>query len=78
MLTEIPFFFLLTCCQVGLVIRALTSGHFPPYPFILVTLGSTAVLLIGWRALLFTFLPNDKNKKNDMYRRGNPFELFEV
>ncbi|KAK2660085.1 hypothetical protein Ddye_006618 [Dipteronia dyeriana] len=63
---------------LGLVIRAVTSGHIPPYAFILVTMGSTAVLLIGWRALLFSFLPGDKIKKNDVYRRGNPFELFEL
>ncbi|GAY48023.1 hypothetical protein CUMW_108790 [Citrus unshiu] len=62
----------------GLIIRAVTSGHLPPYTFILVTMGTTAVLLIGWRALLFSFLPDDKSKKNDVYRRGNPFELFEV
>ncbi|KDO81447.1 hypothetical protein CISIN_1g023715mg [Citrus sinensis] len=62
---------------LGLIIRAVTSGHLPPYTFILVTMGTTAVLLIGWRALLFSFLPDDKSKKNDVYRRGNPFELFE-
>ncbi|KAJ0025369.1 hypothetical protein Pint_08608 [Pistacia integerrima] len=64
--------------QLGLIIRSVTSGHIPPYAFILVTMGSTAALLIGWRALLFSFLPNDNSKKNDVYRRGNPFELFEV
>ncbi|KAB1203949.1 hypothetical protein CJ030_MR8G001943 [Morella rubra] len=63
---------------LGLVVRAATSGHFPPYNFVIVTMGSTAVLLIGWRALLHNILPNDKSKKNDVYRRGNPFELFEV
>ncbi|KAH7567563.1 hypothetical protein JRO89_XS07G0093300 [Xanthoceras sorbifolium] len=61
---------------LGLVIRAVTSGHIPQYTFVLVTMGSTAVLLIGWRALLFSFLRSDK--KNDVYRRGNPFELFQV
>ncbi|KAJ0086511.1 hypothetical protein Patl1_08781 [Pistacia atlantica] len=63
---------------LGLIIRSVTSGHIPPYAFILVTMGSTAALLIGWRALLFSFLPNDNSKKNDVYRRGNPFELFEL
>ncbi|KAL5777548.1 hypothetical protein ACOSP7_010474 [Xanthoceras sorbifolium] len=61
---------------LGLVIRAVTSGHIPQYTFVLVTMGSTAVLLIGWRALLFSFLRSDK--KNDVYRRGNPFELFQL
>ncbi|XP_021724219.1 uncharacterized protein LOC110691585 isoform X2 [Chenopodium quinoa] len=63
---------------MGLGIRALTSSHFPPTNFILVTLGSTAVLLIGWRTLLFRSLPSGKSKKDDMYRRGSPFELFEL
>ncbi|KAA8538264.1 hypothetical protein F0562_027913 [Nyssa sinensis] len=63
---------------VGLVIRSLTVGHIPPPNFILVTMGSTALLLVGWRALLFRILPNDKSKKNDVYRRGSPFELFEL
>lgn len=63
--------------QLGLVIRSVTSGHVPPYPFILVTMGSTAVLLIGWRALSFTILPKKDNKSDD-HRRGSPFELFEV
>ncbi|GLT41213.1 hypothetical protein SLA2020_152940 [Shorea laevis] len=62
---------------LGLIIRTATSGHIPPYSFILVTMGSTAVLLIGWRALLFSIFPN-KTKKNDVYRRGSPFELFEL
>ncbi|KAL5706657.1 hypothetical protein ACHQM5_024798 [Ranunculus cassubicifolius] len=61
---------------LGIIIRAATSGHVPPIQFIAVTMGSTAVLLIGWRALLFTILPNDK--KNDVYKRGSPFELFEL
>lgn len=63
---------------LGLIIRASKSGHFPPSNFILVTMGSTAVVLIGWRALLFSIFPNKKSKKNDVYRRGSPFELFEL
>lgn len=69
------------CCtlmQLGIVIRSLSSGHFPPYNFILVTMGSTAVLLVGWRTILYNILPNDKSNKSDVYRRGSPFELFEV
>lgn len=64
---------------VGVGIRSLTNGHLPPANFILVTMGSTAVLLIGWRALLYNILPDDnRSKKDDTYRRGNPFELFEL
>ncbi|CAN4122516.1 unnamed protein product [Withania somnifera] len=63
---------------VGLAIRAATMGHMPPINFIIVTMGSTAVLLIGWRTLLFSIFPMDKPKKNDVYKSGSPFELFEV
>ncbi|KAF9621531.1 hypothetical protein IFM89_022549 [Coptis chinensis] len=62
---------------LGLIIRGATSGHIPPVKFVLVTMGATAVLLIGWRALLFTALLKDKGKKNDTYKSGSPFELFE-
>ncbi|KAL6012892.1 hypothetical protein ACLOJK_003381 [Asimina triloba] len=62
---------------VGLIIRAVTSGRIPPSTFILVTMGTTGVLLLGWRTLITSLLPNDKSKKNDVYRQGNPFELFE-
>lgn len=41
-------------------------------------MGSTSVLLIGWRAILYKVFPVNNSKKNDVYRRGNPFELFEV
>lgn len=63
---------------LGIVIRAASIGHIPPIRFIAVTLGSTAVLLIGWRTLISSILAVDKSKKNDVYKRGNPFELFEL
>ncbi|MQM00274.1 hypothetical protein Taro_033015 [Colocasia esculenta] len=63
---------------IGLGIRSLASGHIPPTTFMLITMGTTGFLLIGWRALLYTLLPNQQSKKNDVFRRGNPFELFEV
>ncbi|KAJ0981837.1 hypothetical protein J5N97_010092 [Dioscorea zingiberensis] len=63
---------------LGLAIRATTSGHIPPTPFILVTMGSTGILLIGWRALVCNFLPKIQGQRNDAYRRGSPFELFEL
>ncbi|KAH0695339.1 hypothetical protein KY285_022436 [Solanum tuberosum] len=62
---------------VGIAIRAASVGHIPPVNFIIVTMGSTAVLLIGWRTLLFSILPTDKPKKNDVYKSGNPFEFLE-
>ena len=63
---------------MGILVRATSIGHIPPARFIAVTLGSTAVLLIGWRAIISNILADDKSKKNDVYKRGNPFELFEV
>ncbi|KAI4389501.1 hypothetical protein MLD38_001722 [Melastoma candidum] len=63
---------------LGLSIRALLTGHIPQYNFIIVSMGSTAVLLLGWRTLLSRILPYDKSKTNDDYRRGSPFELFEL
>lgn len=63
---------------LGIVIRALAAGHIPPTNFIIVTMGSTSVLLIGWRTLLYSIFPNDQRKKNDVYKRGSPFELFEL
>ncbi|KAJ0232104.1 T121 protein [Hirschfeldia incana] len=63
---------------LGVIIRSTSSGHIPAYSFILVTMGSTAVLLIGWRALLFSVLPSESKKKDDTYRKGSAFELFEL
>ncbi|XP_058728708.1 uncharacterized protein LOC131600587 [Vicia villosa] len=63
---------------IGIAIRAIKSGHLPNYGFVLVSLGSTAVLLIAVRALLYAITPFDNSKKNDVYRNGNPFELFEL
>lgn len=63
---------------LGLAIRAATSGHIPPTPFILVTMGSTGVLLTAWRALASQFLSTGQKQQDDVYRRGSPFELFEL
>ncbi|KAK7383259.1 hypothetical protein VNO78_28933 [Psophocarpus tetragonolobus] len=63
---------------IGIVIRAAASGHLPNYGFVFVSLGSTAVLIISFRALLYTILPVNNSKKSDDYRRGSPFELFEL
>uniref|UniRef100_A0A0E0KIJ4 Uncharacterized protein n=1 Tax=Oryza punctata TaxID=4537 RepID=A0A0E0KIJ4_ORYPU len=63
---------------LGLAIRALSSGHIPPTPFILVAMGSTGVLLTGWRALVSLLFSTGQSQQDDVYRRGSPFELFEV
>ncbi|CAL4935709.1 unnamed protein product [Urochloa decumbens] len=63
---------------LGLAIRAVTSGHIPPTPFILVTMGSTGVLLTAWRALVSQILSTGQKQQDDVYRRGSPFELFEL
>ncbi|EOA38435.1 hypothetical protein CARUB_v10010055mg [Capsella rubella] len=63
---------------LGIVIRSASSGHIPASSFVLVTMGSTAVLLIGWRTLLFSVLPTQSKKKDDTYRKGSAFELFEL
>ncbi|CAL1395712.1 unnamed protein product [Linum trigynum] len=63
---------------LGIVIRTAASGHVPATAFMLVTMGSTGVLLTGWRALASSILPKKDSKKDDVYRRGNPFELFEL
>ncbi|XP_031125062.1 uncharacterized protein LOC116027503 isoform X3 [Ipomoea triloba] len=63
---------------LGLVLRAATVDHILPLNFITVTMGSAALLLIGWRTLLLSILPDDQKKKNDVYKRDTPFELFEM
>ena len=61
-----------------MLIRAVSLGHPPPVNFVLVTMGATGVLLVGWRAVLYTLFPNKPKNKNDMYKQGSAFELFEV
>lgn len=63
---------------LGLIIRAVTLRHIPPTNFILVTMGSTAVLLVGWRTMVVSTILNETSKKTDVYRHGSPFELFEL
>ena len=43
--------------QVGHAIRALSRGYLPPTPFLLASLGSTLVLLVGWRTALAAATP---------------------
>ncbi|PKA66508.1 hypothetical protein AXF42_Ash003162 [Apostasia shenzhenica] len=61
---------------LGLAIRAATSSSIPQTTFILAAMGSTGILLVGWRALICKFLA--RSNRNDVYKRGSPFELFEL
>uniref|UniRef100_A0A453H9U3 Uncharacterized protein n=1 Tax=Aegilops tauschii subsp. strangulata TaxID=200361 RepID=A0A453H9U3_AEGTS len=63
---------------LGIAIRSVTAGHIPQIPFVLVAMGSTGVLLTAWRALISQVLSAGQSKKDDVYRKGNPFELFEL
>ena len=56
----------------------MTAGHIPQIPFVFVAMGSTGVLLTAWRALISQVLSAGQSKKDDVYKKGNPFELFEV
>eukprot|EP00897_Mesotaenium_endlicherianum_P001007 jgi/Mesen1/10907/ME000095S10245 len=62
---------------VGLAIRGLTKGQVPPTPFILVSLASTFVILVGWRAA-FAALTSKEETKRAGNRKGNPFEFFQL
>ncbi|KAH9297505.1 hypothetical protein KI387_029187, partial [Taxus chinensis] len=64
---------------LGLAIRGVTAGHFPAPAFILVSMGSTFVLLVGWRTLFTSLFPNDEQnrKKREVYKQGSPLEFFE-
>ena len=42
---------------LGLVFRGLSKGYVPPTPFMLVTLGTTLVLMVGWRTALAALTP---------------------
>ena len=42
---------------LGLVFRGLSKGYVPPTPFIIVSMVSTGVLLIGWRSALAAATP---------------------
>lgn len=65
---------------LGLAIRGVQAGHFPASAFILVSLGGTFVLLVGWRAVFTALFPNDEQsrKKREIYKKGSPLELFEL
>ncbi len=66
--------------QLGLVVRGLATGHVPPQPFILVSLGSLFFLMVGWRTVFTLVFPNDDGslQKRTGNRQGGVFEFFEV
>ncbi|GAQ80398.1 hypothetical protein KFL_000530250 [Klebsormidium nitens] len=59
---------------LGIVIRGVLKGQVPPTPFILVTLASTFVLLVGWRAALAA----TGGKRDVGNRSGSAFEFLEL
>eukprot|EP00195_Chlamydomonas_chlamydogama_P014702 CAMPEP_0202899370 /NCGR_PEP_ID=MMETSP1392-20130828/7622_1 /ASSEMBLY_ACC=CAM_ASM_000868 /TAXON_ID=225041 /ORGANISM="Chlamydomonas chlamydogama, Strain SAG 11-48b" /LENGTH=251 /DNA_ID=CAMNT_0049585535 /DNA_START=22 /DNA_END=777 /DNA_ORIENTATION=- len=67
---------------LGLAIRGLSRGYVPPTPFIVVSLATTLVLLVGWRALLAknTAPPAKLSPVAQAAARkdkqGNPFEFM--
>ncbi|KAI5057330.1 hypothetical protein GOP47_0027345 [Adiantum capillus-veneris] len=65
---------------LALVIRGVTSGHVPPQPFIIVSMASTLILLVGWRATATVVFPNEKSAKNKLTgnKKGSVFELFQL
>ncbi|KAH9539707.1 hypothetical protein CY35_15G071400 [Sphagnum magellanicum] len=65
---------------LGLVVRGLATGHVPPQPFILVSLGSLFFLMVGWRTVFTLVFPNDDNslQKRTGNRQGGVFEFFEL
>ncbi|MCO5584186.1 hypothetical protein L7F22_038109 [Adiantum nelumboides] len=65
---------------LALVIRSLTSGHVPPYPFIIVSMASTLILLVGWRATANVVFPNEKFAEDKLSgnKKGSVFELFQL
>ncbi|MCO5597629.1 hypothetical protein L7F22_051710 [Adiantum nelumboides] len=65
---------------LALVIRSLTSGHVPSHPFIIVSMASTLILLVGWRATANVVFPNEKFAKDKLTgnKKGSVFELFQL
>eukprot|EP00270_Netrium_digitus_P007183 TRINITY_DN2091_c0_g1_i1.p1 TRINITY_DN2091_c0_g1~~TRINITY_DN2091_c0_g1_i1.p1 ORF type:complete len:318 (-),score=60.16 TRINITY_DN2091_c0_g1_i1:246-1199(-) len=67
----------------GIVFRSFLKGQLPPPPFIVVSMASTAVLMIGWRA---AFGEWERRKLEDMKttamasgnKKGDLFEFFEL
>lgn len=55
------------------------TSHVPAQAFILVSLGSLFVLMVGWRiAYVYVFASGEKAVPTKANRRGGVFEFFEV
>jgi hypothetical protein len=66
--------------QLGLVIRSIVTSHVPAQAFILVSLGSLLVLMVGWRvAFVYVFASGGNTvEKSPGNRSGGVFEFLEV
>ncbi|XP_002988031.2 uncharacterized protein LOC9656762 [Selaginella moellendorffii] len=63
---------------LGLVIRTLITGHTPPQTFILISMGSTFVLLVSWRTLFTALFPNEDTSRDTSVKKGSILEFFEL
>jgi hypothetical protein len=64
---------------LGLIIRTIVTSHVPAQAFILVSLGSLFVLMVGWRiAYVYVFASDEKAAPTKVNRRGGVFEFFEL
>ncbi|GAX73629.1 hypothetical protein CEUSTIGMA_g1080.t1 [Chlamydomonas eustigma] len=69
---------------LGLVIRGVSKGYVPPTPFIVVSMVTTGVLLIGWRSAYAAASPKapPKSLASQLNQRknkqGGPFEFLQL
>lgn len=63
------------CVPLALVIRGFIKGYVPPTPFIIVTLISTYVLLLLWRALYITAVGETSDNE---YKQAGFLEVFKM
>lgn len=65
---------------LGIAIRSFSKGELPPLPFVVVSMVSTLVLVVGWRVLFASTLGKQEanGKSRNGNRQGNPFEFFQL
>lgn len=63
---------------LGIAFRSVMKWQAPQVPFVIVSLVSTAALLVGWRAVLFPAIGRSGQGSGGGDRRGNPLEFFEL
>lgn len=66
---------------LGIAIRSMGKGYIPATSFMLITLGTTAVLMVGWRTAAAALTPKvapsaPGSKRKD--RKGDMFEMFQL